>query len=348
MVEDVCRWIISLSSAGKTLSTIIAYTDAIIDFLRTLHACRDSWNVLNWQTVSERVLASYYQSTKEKTSLATANIYLTRIMLFYKWARARNIIFCLPWEVISINGSNAEENPGYYTTGNIVFSDSIRQSSPIKDVEVYSPDEEKKIREHLNSRDQLISKWAKLVGARRFELAAMDLKTFQNINMEGERMALLPITKSGTPEKVYVPKRLWAITEQYINFERAMYIEGARKRATKRGEAYTEPEALFLNKSGNRISRGRISKNWYTAVKKSEVRRGTFHWNRHGFATDLMHDLTAMKRDDINLNIEKTLQSAVRHKNVTTTKRFYIAKSERDRAAVKRAMDRRAEQSDWD
>jgi integrase len=348
LVEPVNRWFLSLAKTGLTESTVRAYSDAILDFLRTLGASEETWRINEWEDVRETHLMSYFVTTERKASRETSNQFVQRVMFFYRWAFGKKYIPQIPWTVKPRWYAEPVGAGGFHNKKRQTLSDSIRKPTPSKEVFVYSNDQLRAVAAHLSYRDKLIAKWALLCGLRCFEIASLTTECIRGANVGSIIEVTIPRTKAGTPQNIAVPKTLWGQTLRYVEYERAAFLANLEVLSTNAGICPPNHDSLFINRYGEPISPPRISKNWHKARLQAGLERGVFHDLRHTFADNLYTDLLAEQQVKPNLNINKALQTAVRHVDVATTYKFYISLKQKERALVERAMERRSAQLRWD
>lgn len=348
LVEPVNRWFLSLAKRGLAESTIRAYSDAVLDWLRTLHASKQGWAICEWDEATEDHFHAYFISTERKNSRATANQFVLRVMFFYRWALGRKYITHLPWRQKARFARAVDEDPVACTGRGPGLTDTVRRPIPHRDVFTYTDEQIRAIFALLSHRDRLIAKWALLCGLRRLEIANLTNESILAAQIGSVVIVTLPQTKAGYAQPVVVPKRLWAESVRYIELERAACLAEATQATTLKGETCISTNAVFVNRYGQAITATRISKNWLKARRNAGLSSGVFHDLRHTFADNLLSDLLLEQQKRPDLNVDKALQAAVRHQSVATTYKFYISLKHRERALVNRALERRSEQLAWD
>ena len=321
LVEPINRWFIALARRGLATSTVRAYSDAVLDWLRTIDASQSGWGIDRWEDAREEHLVAYWSTTEASASRSTANQFVLRVALFYDWAYRSGLIRSRPW-------------PGSASSGPQHF----RKPSLVKDPRVYTDEELIAVTRNLSPRDKLIAKWALLTGARRAEISSLTIDDIYGLDESASSTTLvLNKTKAGRPQNLLVPAALAAQTKRFIHVTRAIVVRRTGASST----------AVFLTNGGNPVSPSRITKNWTAARRKAGLSDGVFHDLRHTFADGLLADLLRAREKHPELNVEKALQIAVRHASVTTTYRFYISAKQQEKLLIERALSRRAMQLRW-
>jgi site-specific recombinase XerD len=147
-------------------------------------------------------------------------------------------------------------------------------------------------------------------GARRHEVVELDVEDWDR----REGVLSLNGRKTGRERRLPVPELTARCLEAYLAM-RAEHL-GA---AGGNGEA-----ALFVNRWGDRLSEGAVSRGLRRLRERAEVEGVTLHWFRHTCASDLLEDGATLPE----------VQRYLGHRCIGSTMRYvHVADPQRQRAA---------------
>jgi site-specific recombinase XerD len=191
-------------------------------------------------------------------------------------------------------------------------------SSPKKDAylpKVLKPDEMAELLERipastaLDVRDRALLELAYAAGLRAEELVNLDLKSLdpdaEEVRVEG---------KGGRTRIVPVGEHAWRALERYLARARTALNTG-------------ESEALFLSKTGRRLSTSDIRRRLRLQTRRAGV---SPHTLRHSFATHLLEGGADLR----------TIQELLGHSSISTTQTYTRVESKRLRKAYARSHPR--------
>jgi integrase/recombinase XerC len=191
-------------------------------------------------------------------------------------------------------------------------------SSPKKDAylpKVLKPDEVAELLERipgstpLDLRDRALLELAYAAGLRAEELVNMDVK---NLDADAEEVRVEG--KGGRTRVVPVGEHAWRALERYLARGRTALDTG-------------ESEALFLSKTGRRLSTSDIRRRLRLQMRRAGV---SPHTLRHSFATHLLEGGADLR----------TIQELLGHSSISTTQTYTRVESKRLKKAYARSHPR--------
>jgi integrase/recombinase XerC/integrase/recombinase XerD len=174
----------------------------------------------------------------------------------------------------------------------------------------------------LETRDRAIFELAYSAGLRAEELVNLDLG-----DLDADAEELRVHGKGGRTRVVPAGEHAWRALEAYTDRARPVLAGG-----TSTGGQPTEAEpALFLSKSGRRLSTSDLRRRLRVALRRASVQSGvTPHTLRHSFATHLLEGGADLR----------VIQELLGHASISTTQTYTRVESKRLRNEYARAHPR--------
>jgi site-specific recombinase XerD len=309
------------SHAAETIRT---YGEHLHDWFDSLEQSK-----IGWQTVGEldiaawrnRMLASPSPHTKRPYARSTINDRVRTVCRFYGWAHQRGWIAERPFHFTDVRVGQRRQSmlghlelrPGVMAANALTVSEHERLPRALR------VDQLRQLFARLASPYDLMASWALVTGMRRKELCALAVQQIpETAHLDADAHPLigvgLTITKGDKARTVYPPIRLLDATHRYIGEVRGPLIRKLRRNHA----SYHPPDALFLNRHGRPIDRGRFSVALAEAFAAAGV-IGTGHWLRHTFAMTMLARLQLQARTTPAINPLKVVQTLLGHSAITST-----------------------------
>lgn len=317
---------IGLDSGSATGDTVRTYAEALLHWFQHLETIgKDPADASLADLKSYRsVLLRGNGEGEHGYASTTAQIRFGTVIRFYRWSQGTAAFQS------SLGASLQPSNHGG-------VPNQLRASrrTPTLKRFVYSrlphivtADEIRRITDLAPQPYSLMFRWAVSTGMRRFELCNLRIETLEYFAREagrrpGELAKADIVRKGGRMRAVYVPPQLIDDTQRYILFERYPPIQ--------RDEGY-----VFISRSGNRVSRSRLSGQFSAIAQKAGV-SATLHHLRHTYAVVVLAQLQEKAAHGSSINPLKTLQILMGHAEISTTE-IYLRAIEVNSAAVKEAL----------
>ena len=181
--------------------------------------------------------------------------------------------------------------------------------------------------EPLETRDRAIFELAYSAGLRAEELVNLDV---DDLDVDAEELRVQG--KGDRTRVVPAGEHAWKALEAYtVRARPALTLEGAKGGTAPLCDP-TQPEsALFLSKSGRRLSTSDVRRRLRIALRRASVQSGvTPHTLRHSFATHLLEGGADLR----------AIQELLGHASISTTQTYTRVESKRLRKAYARAHPR--------
>ncbi len=176
----------------------------------------------------------------------------------------------------------------------------------------------------LEARDRAIFELAYSAGLRAEELVNLDM---HDLDVDAEQLRVHG--KGGRTRVVPAGEHAWKALGAYTERARPALARGASK-GGDRPPSRSEP-ALFLSKSGRRLSTSDLRRRLRVALRRASVQSGvTPHTLRHSFATHLLEGGADLR----------TIQELLGHASISTTQTYTRVESKRLKQAYARAHPR--------
>lgn len=319
--EPPSEWLLDLASQGGggrySLDTLRTYAEALDDFFEVLEGSGWRWDELTRDDVDEyiaRLRNDTSPHTKRHLQVSTINLRVGVISQFYDWAVERKKISTSPIFYKRVRqGWNRRGMLGHLSAGETARRNSHLLRQEEREPTALGMDIVRRIVGVLSPRDRLICEAALTSGARRMEIAALNVEDWSPIRTTASAVAIRPRkAKRGNRAPLYFPKPVYERVCRYIAEERPVILR-------RRGN---ETSSLFLTRNGGRIPAKTITQIFYRASRRAGC-RATFHELRHTFATRIAAVLVeAQRKDNSRMNTGLILKVLMRHKSILTTFRY--------------------------
>lgn len=323
LVEPACAWLLHIALVrGRTRSrqTWRTYGEALYDWWQTLEANGWIWDEIGAAEIAayrDRMLFHPSSHTGRAYARSTINGRIRTLALFYRWCVAAGLTSDVPFITSDLSLSRRQQQ-GFLShvdaSGGRQLSNelTIRQTPTLP--KPLSPIALRRIMAGLDSRDRLIIEWAVTTGMRRMEVADLPLRALPRDGLDALVAVTIESTKGGKKRTVYPPLPLIDRTLAYVREERTVIV----RKAKLRNANYTEPNNIFLTKSGRTMNPRRVGSMFAAAADAAGV-TASFHALRHTFATSMLLFLQRRAQAQPNLNPLLTLQVILGHADLSTT-----------------------------
>lgn len=328
IVEPAFSYLLELSTIpGRSHSTetLRTYSEHLHDWFDSLEQSGLDWRLADEGTIAayrNRMLSDPSPHTGRPYSRSTVNDRVRTVCRFYEWARRRGLIENLPFDYVDVSLRSARRQGmlahldwrAPVVMANILtVSEAERLPRPLR------VDQLQCLFQHLDPPYDLIAEWALATGMRRKELCGLQLHQVPEVvhlSIEQDPLVGVPltITKGDRPRSVYPPLRLIDRTHWYVGEDRVALI----KRLRKARPNYRAPAALFLNSTGEPVTRARLSAAFGTAFRTAGL-AGSGHWLRHTFAMTMLVRLQKQAATTPDLNPLKIVQVLLGHASIQST-----------------------------
>lgn len=327
IIEPAFSYLLELAiipGRSHAMETLRTYSEHLHDWFDALEQSGLGWRLADEGTIAayrNRMLATPSPHTGRPYARSTVNDRVRTICRFYAWAHRRGLIEALPFDYVEVSLRSArrqgmlahlDRRPATVMANILTVAEAERLPRPLRVDQIQS------LFRHLSSPYDLIAEWALATGMRRKELCGLQLNQVPDVahlDIDDDPLVgiALTITKGNRPRTVYPPLRLIDRTHWYVGEQRATLV---RRRGTDPG--YRPPSALFLNSSGDPVSRARFSAAFRAAFQAAGL-IGSGHWLRHTFAMSMLVRLQKQAATTPDLNPLKIVQLLLGHASIQTT-----------------------------